>query len=82
MTPGAAIICGVPSGCAEQIIHLRPPQPTRHQFSHGFKRTESLHVENRLDRSVTPGCRRVVLKRRRPWSGVREALGDLRVQAC
>jgi hypothetical protein len=52
MTPGAAIICGVPSGCAEQIIHLRPPAHAS-PFSHGFKRTESLHVENRLDRSVT-----------------------------
>lgn len=28
-------------------------QPTHHQFSHGVKRTESFHLENLLDASVT-----------------------------
>jgi hypothetical protein len=33
--------------------HGAQAQPARNQFSHGVKRTESLHVENVLDRSVT-----------------------------
>jgi hypothetical protein len=52
--PGFAIICGAPSSCAEQIIRRKPPADAS-LFSHGVKRTDSLHVENLLDRSVTEG---------------------------